>query len=134
MQTDRKRPRDHECHHTGGDQHRQCPDVRQPPARVRAFGKLVTYVGEAEFRVLRGRQRRAPRQRQFGFGGSEDRHREGLFELRHGVAEATGGADNNQRFGCPLDPGEYCAQPPDQIFVVGDRVIERGLHGAIAVN
>ena len=81
--------------------------------------------------VLRGRQCRAPREGELGFGRREHRHGQGVLEDRYELVVAAR-ADHDQGLGLPVGAGEHGAQPPNQVFLGHDPVVDRGLHRAVA--
>ncbi len=108
-----------------------CPSCRTAARQGTVLLKVPGIVGEREVDVLRGRQRRAPREGELGFCGREDRHGQRVFEDRHELVVAAR-TDHDQGLGLPVGAGEHGAQPPNQVFLGHDPAVERGLHRAVA--
>ena len=133
LQTDRKRSRDHECQHPGGDQHRHCPDVRQRPAPPRSPGRSSSSsLDDPRNRIPRSAWTPAPRRvprANSASAGAKYRHRECLLELRH---ECRRGRRRSRRQPTPQDAHSTRANTalnhPIRSVIAGDRVVDRGLN------
>ena len=102
------------------------------PARIDAGNAgNVGAVDEREVDVLRGHQCGAAREGELGFCGGEHRNGQGVLEDRHHLV-VSARTDHDQGLGLPIGAGEHRAQPPDQVLLGDDRVVDRGLHGAVA--